>query len=173
MSSASQLPARRGIPAQERTGCTCHPRQKTGLGCRAWRFLAAGVEQRREPHPCSHRRPGRRFGAHVDLLGTSRLIGRCAASPASGHGPLQRCDSAPTVIRTPGASATITSDEDITYTLTGEELDDEACLKSSSRTAGTVSGCRCCSPWSAAVGRAGHHEGDLPTHTPYATRGRS
>ena len=34
----------------------------------SWRFLAAGVEQRRSRTLCVHGRPGRRFGADVDRL---------------------------------------------------------------------------------------------------------
>ena len=76
----------------------------------SWRFLAAGVEQRRSRTLV---RTAIRATALERTLTwpTSRPIERCAASLELGRGHQRKYGNAHTAIRTPGASATITSAE--------------------------------------------------------------
>ena len=94
----------------------------------SWRFLAAGVEQRRSRTLVRTAVRAPRWSA--PWPGRTRpRTGRCRASPASARGPRPRCGSGRTVTRTPGASATTTSPRTSRYALTGEALDDDACLE--------------------------------------------
>ena len=95
----------------------------------SWRFLAAGVEQRRSRTLVRTAVSGRGAGADADRVVRGRGPGAAELPRGRARGPRPRCGSGRTATRTPGASATTTWARDITYALTGEALDDDACLE--------------------------------------------
>jgi len=159
-------------PGSAAYGMCLPPTPETWLRVPSWRFLAAGVEQRR-----------------------SRTLVRTAARAAA----LERTltwphDQADRALRSfPGVGAWTSAEvrqrahgdpdawsigdyhvgRDISYALTGEELDDDACLEILEPYRGHRFRVQMLL---AMIGRRRPRRGPrmtLPTHTPYATRGRS
>ena len=139
----------------------------------SWRFLAAGVEQRRSRTLV--RTAVRAAALERTLTGSYAAGGPGAAELSRGRrrGPRPRSGSGRTATRTPGASATTTSAKDITYVLTGEVLDDDACTEMLEPYRGHRFRVQ------ALLGMVGRRRPrraprmTLPTHTPYATGGKS
>ncbi len=138
----------------------------------SWRFLAAGVEQRRS-------QPLVRTAVRAPALERTLMVGHDAADRALRSFPgVGAWTSAEVRQRAHGdADAWSVGDyhvaKDITYTLTGEVLDDDACLEILEPYRGHRFRVQALL---AMVGSRRPRHGPrmtLPTHTPYATGGKS
>lgn len=137
-----------------------------------WRFLAAGVEQRRSATLV--RTAGRAAALERTLLGENRDADKAMRS-LPGVGPWT---SAEVRQRAHGdADAWSIHDyhvaKDITYALVGEPLDDAACLEVLEPYRGHRYRVQLLLSLSAPRSPRRAPRMSLPTHTPYATKGRS
>ena len=137
-----------------------------------WRFLAAGVEQRRSATLV--RAAGRASALERTLAGENAAADRALRS-LPGIGPWT---SAEVRQRAHGdADAWSIHDyhvaKDITYALVGEPLDDAACLEILEPYRGHRYRVQLLLSLSAARRPRRAPRMTLPTHTPYATKGRS
>jgi 3-methyladenine DNA glycosylase/8-oxoguanine DNA glycosylase len=138
----------------------------------SWRFLAAGVEQRRSRTLV---RTAVRAAALERTLTSSYEQADRALRSFPGVGPWTSAEVRQRAHGDPDAWSIgdFHVGRDITYTLTGEELDDDACLEILEPYRGHRFRVQMLLSM---IGRRRPRRAprmSLPTHTPYATRGRS
>ena len=159
-------------PASAAYGMRVAPTAAVWARIPTWRFLAAGVEQRRSGTLV--RAAGRASALERTLAGDNRAADRALRS-LPGIGPWT---SAEVRQRAHGdADAWSIHDyhvaKDITYALVGEPLDDAACLELLEPYRGHRYRVQLLLSLSAARRPRRAPRMTLPTHTPYATKGRS
>ncbi len=159
-------------PASAAYGMRVAPTAAVWARIPTWRFLAAGVEQRRSGTLV--RAAGRASALERTLAGDNRAADRALRS-LPGIGPWT---SAEVRQRAHGdADAWSIHDyhvaKDITYALVGEPLDDAACLEILEPYRGHRYRVQLLLSLSAARRPRRAPRMTLPTHTPYATKGRS
>ena len=115
-------------PARRRTACTCRHSPRCGAKVPSWRFLAAGVEQRRSRTLV---RTASRAAALERTLTWSYEQADRALRSFPGVGPWTSAEVRQRAHGDPDAWSIgdYHVGRDITYALTGEELDDDACLE--------------------------------------------
>ena len=165
-------PGPAGDPASAAYGMRVPPTAAGWARIPTWRFLAAGVEQRRSATLV--RAAGRASALERTLDGENRAADRALRS-LPGIGPWT---SAEVRQRAHGdADAWSIHDyhvaKDITYALVGEPLDDAACLEILEPYRGHRYRVQLLLSLSAARRPRRAPRMTLPTHTPYATKGRS
>ena len=126
-SSASRRPGPARDPARRRTGCGCRRHREVWARVPSWRFLAAGVEQRRSRTLVRAARRAAALERTLTWPASTRPTAALRSLP--GVGPWT---SAEVRQRAHGdADAWSIGDyhvgKHITYALTGEALDDDAC----------------------------------------------
>ncbi len=138
----------------------------------SWRFLAAGVEQRRSRTLV---RTAARAAALERTLTRSYAAADRALQSFPGVGPWTSAEVRQRAHGDPDAWSIgdFHVGRDISYALTGQELDDDACLEILQAYVGHRFRVQALLGMSAARPPRRAPRMALPTHTPYATRGRS
>ena len=159
-------------PGSAAYGMYLPPTPETWCKVPSWRFLAAGVEQRRSRTLV--RTAGRAAGLERTLSGSHAQADRALRS-FPGVGPWTSAEVRQRAHGDPDAWSIgdYHVGKDITYALTGEELDDSACLEILEPYRGHRFRVQMLLSM---VGKRKPRRAPrmtLPTHTPYATRGRS
>jgi 3-methyladenine DNA glycosylase/8-oxoguanine DNA glycosylase len=159
-------------PSSAAYGMKLPPRPEVWARVPSWRFLAAGVEQRRSRTLV---RAATRASALERTLSRDLLSADFALRSLPGIGPWT---SAEVRQRAHGdADAWSVGDfhvgKHISYALTGEALDDDACLELLEPYRGHRFRVQALLMMTAAGPPRRAPRMTLPTHTPYATRGRS